>query len=42
LSDQRRRENEIRNFAGWLTSGEAEELKESMEEFNQVSQGDWP
>ena len=35
------RENMIREFAGWLSHGEAEDLRKSLEVFNQVNEGDW-
>ena len=35
------REMMIREFAGWLSHEEAEELRRSVEVFNQVHEGDW-
>ncbi len=36
------REQKIRDLAGWLTHDEAEELRNSVNEFNQIHEGDWP
>ena len=36
------REKTIRQLAGWLTHREAEELRTSLEVFNQINEGDWP
>jgi len=35
------RENVIREFSGWLSHSEAEDLRKSLEAFNQVNEGDW-
>ncbi len=35
------REQMIREFAGWLSHDEAEELRKVTELFNQVNEGDW-
>ncbi len=35
------KEKIIRQFAGWLSHDEAEELRESLEVFNQVNEEDW-
>ena len=35
------REQTIRELAGWLTHEEAEELRKSLEIFNEVNEGDW-
>ena len=35
------REQMIREFAGWLSHDEAEELRKATEVFNQVNAGDW-
>jgi len=35
------REKQIREFAGWLSHAEAEELGKATEVFNQVNEGDW-
>ena len=35
------REDMIREFAGWLSHDEAEELRKSIELFNRVNEGDW-
>jgi uncharacterized protein (DUF1778 family) len=32
----------IRQLAGWLTHEEAEELRTSLDVFNQINEGDWP
>jgi hypothetical protein len=31
----------IREFAGWLSHEEAEELRKSLEVFNQIHEEDW-
>ena len=36
------RKQTIRQLAGWLTHEEAEELRASLDVFNQINQGDWP
>jgi len=36
------REKTIRQLAGWLTHEEAEELRTSLDVFNQINEGDWP
>jgi predicted DNA-binding protein len=35
------REQTIRELAGWLTAEEAHELRESVEIFSQINEGDW-
>lgn len=35
------REQMIRELAGWLSHEEAEELRDSMEIFGKVNEGDW-
>lgn len=35
------REKIVREIAGWLSHDEAEELRKSLEVFNQVDEGDW-
>jgi len=35
------REQMIREFAGWLSHDEADELRKATEVFNQVNEGDW-
>jgi predicted transcriptional regulator len=35
------REKTIRELAGWMSHEEAEELRKSVEIFNQISEGDW-
>ena len=35
------REQLIREVAGWLTHEEAAELRQSVEVFNQINEGDW-
>jgi predicted transcriptional regulator len=35
------REKTIRELAGWMSHEEAEELRKSVEVFNQISEGDW-
>ena len=36
------RKETIRQLAGWLTHEEAEELRASLDVFNQINEGDWP
>jgi len=36
------REKTIRQLAGWLTHEEAEELRTSLNVFDQINEGDWP
>jgi len=36
------RKKTIRQLAGWLTHEEAEELRISLDVFNQINEGDWP
>ena len=36
------RKETIRQLAGWLTHEEAEELRLSLDEFNQINEGEWP
>jgi predicted DNA-binding protein len=35
------REQTIRELAGWLSHEEAEDLRESLDVFNQIQEGDW-
>ena len=35
------REQTIRALAGWLSHEEADELRRSVETFNQIGEGDW-
>lgn len=35
-------EQTVRELAGWLSHEEAEELRKSLETFNQIHEGDWP
>jgi hypothetical protein len=35
------REQMIRELAGWLTHEEADELRQSVEFFSQINEGDW-
>ena len=35
------REQIIRDFAGWLSHGEAEELRKSIYIFDRINKGDW-
>ena len=35
------REERIRKAAGWLTSEEASELRENLEVFEEIHEGDW-
>ena len=41
LSLLRDREQMIRQFAGWLSHEEAEELRKATAVFDQVGEGDW-
>jgi len=36
------RKKTIRQLAGWLTHAEAQELRTSLDVFNQINEGDWP
>ncbi len=42
LGISKNREQTIRQLAGWLSHEEAEELKNAVEVFNQINEGDWP
>jgi hypothetical protein len=35
------REQTVRKLAGWLSTGEAKKLRESLRVFNQIHEGDW-
>jgi hypothetical protein len=35
------REQTIRELAGWLSSEEAHELRQAVEAFSQINEGDW-
>jgi uncharacterized protein (DUF1778 family) len=35
------REQTVRELAGWLSTEEAKELRESLRVFNQIHEGDW-
>lgn len=35
------REQTIRKLAGWLSHEEADELRRSIDAFNQIGEGDW-
>lgn len=35
------REQTIRDLAGWLSNAEAAELREAVEVFSQIHEGDW-
>ena len=37
----RNRESALRNFAGWLSAKEAEELRRATNVFETISDGDW-
>ena len=37
----RNRESALRNFAGWLTNKEAEELRHATKIFETIEEGDW-
>lgn len=36
------REQTIREMAGWLSHGEAEELRQATKDFEEIHEGDWP
>jgi predicted DNA-binding protein len=42
LGISEKREQTIRRLAGWLSHEEAEELRNAVEVFNQINEGDWP
>jgi uncharacterized protein (DUF1778 family) len=42
LGIAKNREQEIRRLAGWLSNAEAEELRKSVDVFNQIDEADWP
>ena len=42
LGISKNREHIIRELAGWLSHEEADELRKSLETFNQTDEGDWP
>jgi uncharacterized protein (DUF1778 family) len=42
LGIAKNRKTTIRQAAGWLTHEEAEELRTSLDVFNQINEGDWP
>jgi predicted DNA-binding protein len=37
-----KREDLVRRMAGWMSQEEAEELREAVNIFNRVGEGDWP
>ncbi|MEN6507195.1 MAG: hypothetical protein ABFD63_00150 [Smithella sp.] len=37
----RNRESALRNFSGWLTNKEAEELRHATKIFEAIEEGDW-
>jgi uncharacterized protein (DUF1778 family) len=41
LGLQKSREQVIRELSGWLSHEEAEELRKTVEVFNNIRQGDW-
>ncbi|MHC4104011.1 MAG: hypothetical protein ACYSR9_03655 [Planctomycetota bacterium] len=41
LGLRKSREQTIRELAGWLSHEEASELREAVEVFNQIHEGDW-
>lgn len=41
LGIRRERAARIRSFAGWMTREEADELREAMEPFERIHEGDW-
>ena len=42
LGISKNREQTIRRLAGWLSHEEAEDLRKSLDAFNQINEGDWP
>ena len=42
LGISKNREQTIRRLAGWLTHEETEELRNALDAFNQINEGDWP
>jgi len=36
------REQTVREFAGWMSHEEAEELRHSLDVFGEIHEGDWP
>jgi len=42
LGISKNREQTIRKLAGWLSHEEAEDLRKSLDAFNQINEGDWP
>jgi len=41
LGLSKNREQTVRQFSGWLSHEEAEDLRKSLELFNQINEGDW-
>ena len=41
LGISKNREQTIRELAGWLSHEEAEDLRKSLDAFNQINEGDW-
>ena len=42
LGLSKNREQLIRELAGWMSHEEAEELREAVDHFNEINEGDWP
>ena len=42
LGISKNREQTIRRLAGWLSHEEAEELRNALEPFSRIHEGDWP
>ena len=42
LGISKNREHTIRRLAGWLSHEEAEDLRNALDAFNQINEGDWP
>ncbi|NOQ45711.1 MAG: hypothetical protein GQ559_03415 [Desulfobulbaceae bacterium] len=41
LGIQKNRHQLIRNLAGWMPHNEAEELRQSLQIFDKINEGDW-
>jgi uncharacterized protein (DUF1778 family) len=41
LGISKNREQTIRKLAGWLSREEADDFRKSLDEFNQINEGDW-
>ncbi len=41
IGKSKEKEKKIRDFAGWATREEVQELREALEVFNKIDEGDW-